>query len=196
MKILILGGTKFVGKKIADSLFTNSDHEINFLNRGVSNPEIFKKYKTIFMDRNNSNLILEDKPFYDLVIDVSCYDINQLVNVIKNITFEKYIFISSSAVSGIPFTNVSPDMYEMAQYAYKKKECEDYIINNIKKYLIFRPCYIVGENDYTNRFYKKDGKYYWNNGLELTYYIESKNLARLIDDNIFFENSKIINPCG
>jgi nucleoside-diphosphate-sugar epimerase len=195
MKILILGGTKFVGKEIAKSIILDGKNEINFLNRGISNPSFFKKYKTIFMDRNDSNFFLKEKLFYDLVIDVSCYDIDQLTNVVKNINFEKYIFISSSAVNGVPFLNVSPDMYEMAQYAYKKKKCEDYFINNIRKYLIFRPCYIVGEYDYTDRFYKKDGIYFWKNGLKLDYYIESKDLAKLIIDNIYFENSGIIKPC-
>jgi hypothetical protein len=191
MNILILGGSKFVGKNFVEYISYNNDYNLTLANRGIT------KTTDIIINRDEEKgcINLKDKK-YDIIIDFSCYNLNQFKNTFKYLKFDKYIFISSSAVSGIPFTNVSPDMYEMAQYAYKKKECEEYIINNIEKYLIFRPCYIVGENDYTNRFYKKDGKYYWNNGLELTYYIESKNLARLIHDNIFFENSKIINPCG
>lgn len=193
MKILIVGGTKFVGKDIAHLLLTNPKLEIAFLNRGLSNQNLFENNKTIIMDRDLKVNI--PKEMYDLVIDVSCYNINQLKNVIDVIDFNKYIFISSSAVNGIPFQNISPDMYEMAEYAHKKKECEDFIINNFNKYLIFRPCYLVGEHDYTNRFYKKNGEYFWKNGARLSYYMESKDLANLINQNIYFENSKIISPC-
>lgn len=184
-----------MGKDIANIFLKNLDIEISFLNRGKSDKNFFKNNETILMDRDVKPSFNSNKKFFDLVVDVSCYNINQLKNILEIIDFDKYIFISSSAVSGIPFVNVSPDMYEMAQYAYKKKECEDYIINNFNKYLIFRPCYIVGENDYTNRFYKKDGKYYWNNGLELTFFIESKNFAKLIIDNLYFTKNTIINPC-
>ena len=44
MKILILGGTKFVGIDIANKLTEKYQvHEIDFLNRGVSNKTLFKK---------------------------------------------------------------------------------------------------------------------------------------------------------
>jgi hypothetical protein len=86
-------------------------------------------------------------------------------------------------------------MYEMVNYAYAKKECEDFIINNIKNYSIIRPCYIVGEGDYTNRFYKKNNKYYWNNDLELTYYIEVNALSEVIFNQISNPNTLILNPC-
>lgn len=196
MKILILGGTKFVGKDIAVELISTREHVIDFLNRNRSNPNLFHNHKKIIFDRDNpSGYPMEDKQSYDLVVDVSCYNLNQLLNVLNIINFDKYIFISSSAVEAIPFNNVSPDMYDMASYALNKKICEDYIIKNFKKYLIYRPCYLVGEADYTNRFYEKNGRYFWNDGNELTYYIHSKDLANLIADNLQFENNMIINPC-
>ncbi|NBP58967.1 hypothetical protein EBU71_20960, partial [bacterium] len=94
------------------------------------------------------------------------------------------------------FKNVSPDLYEMARYAYNKKECEDFIINNTKNYCIIRPCYIVGEGDYTDRFRKIGDKYYWKDGNELGYYIEVDKLADIILNQLFnAKGSNIINPC-
>jgi len=212
MKILILGGTKFVGIDIANKLTEKYQvHEIDFLNRGVSNKTLFKKHKTIFMDRNFP-MLLETKMDYDLVIDISCYNLNQLKNVLNIINFKKYIFISSSAAENIKedvFTkgalirsysfndipSVGQEAEEMFLYARNKRQCEDYIKQNIEKYLIIRPCYIVGKNDYTNRFYKKDNDYYWNNGLKLNYFIKSEDLAELVSSNIYFEKSTIFNPC-
>lgn len=121
MKILILGGTKFLGKSIAKKLINKGSHEINFLNRGLSDSSIFQNYKTILIDRNIKNKATQ-KIFYDLVIDVSCYNVNQITNILDVIDFDKYIFISSSAVNAIPFNNVSPEDYAMAAYAQNKKK--------------------------------------------------------------------------
>ena len=190
MNILILGGSKFVGKNFVDYASINSDYNIILANRGITKtPDI-----TINRDNEKDCINLKNKE-YDMVVDFSCYNLNQFKNTYQSLKFNRYIFISTSAVEGIPFQNVSPDMYEMARYAYNKKECEDFIVNNIKNYSIIRPCYIVGKYDYTNRFYKKDNKYYWNNGLELTYYIEADILSKLIFNQLNNSSNCIVNPC-
>lgn len=190
MNILILGGSKFVGKNFVDYASINTDYNIILANRGIT------KTPNIVINRDNEKdcINLKNKE-YDVVVDFSCYDLNQFKNTYQSLKFNRYIFISTSAVEGIPFQNVSPDMYEMARYAYNKKECEDFIVNNIKNYSIIRPCYIVGKDDYTNRFYKKDDKYYWNNGLELSYYIEADALSKVIFNEINNTSNSIVNPC-
>jgi len=190
MNILILGGSQFVGKNFVDYVSINSDYNLILANRGIT------KTPDISINRDNekdcSNLKNKE---YDVVVDFSCYDLNQFKNTYQYLKFNRYIFISTSAVEAIPFQNVSPDMYEMVRYAHSKKECEDFIVNNIKNYSIIRPCYIVGKDDYTNRFYKKDNKYYWNNGLELTYYIEADILSKLIFNQLNNSSNTIVNPC-
>jgi hypothetical protein len=190
MNILILGGSKFVGKNFVDYISIDSDYNIFLANRGIT------KTPDIVINRDNEKdcINLKNKE-YDVVVDFSCYDLNQFKNTYQSLKFNKYIFISTSAVEAIPFQNVSPDMYEMVRYAHNKKECEDFIVNNIKNYSIIRPCYIVGKDDYTNRFYRKDDKYYWNNGLELTYYIEANNLSKLIFNELNNSFNRIVNPC-
>jgi len=190
MNILILGGSKFVGKNFINYANINSKFNLTLANRGIT------KTPNVIIDRDNAKdcVNLKNKE-YDIVIDFSCYNLNQFKNTYQYLKFNKYIFISTSAVEAIPFQNVEPDMYEMVRYAHNKKECEDFIINNIKNYSIIRPCYIVGKDDYTNRFYKKDNKYYWNNGLELTYYIEVDILSKLIFNEINNCVNNIVNPC-
>jgi len=190
MNILILGGSKFVGKNFVDYVSLNSDYNLILANRGIT------KTPDIIIDRDNEKYCFNIKnKEYDVVVDFSCYNLNQFKNTYQSLKFNRYIFISTSAVEGIPFQNVSPDMYEMARYAHNKKECEDFIIDNIKNYSIVRPCYIVGKDDYTNRFYKKDDRYYWNNGLELTYYIEADALSKVIFNEINNTSNSIANPC-
>jgi nucleoside-diphosphate-sugar epimerase len=190
MNILILGGSKFVGKNFVEHTSTDKRYNLHLANRGtVKKPDII-------IDRDNETdcINLKNKQ-YDVVVDFSCYNLNQFKNTYQFLNFNKYIFISTSAVLGLPFQNVSPHMYEMARYAYNKKKCEDFIVNNVKNYSIIRPCYIVGKYDYTNRFYKEDDKYYWNDGQELTNYIEVDDLSKITFNEINNTSNNIVNPC-
>ena len=189
MKILILGGSLFIGKHFVKSI-QNQNYDITIANRGISGYSDIKIDRNDFESCKNLNNIS-----FDIVVDFSCYNVDQLENVLKNTIFNKYIFISTSGVEFLPFMNVGPEDYEMAAYILKKKHCEDYIINNINNYHIIRPCYVVGEDDYTNRFYKKDGKYFWTNGKELTFYIEVSKLVKTINKTLKINGNSIINPC-
>jgi len=189
MKILILGGTLFIGKHFVE-LIQNKNYDITLANRGISGKVDIK------IDRNNTESCKNlNNSYFDIIVDFSGYNPEQLINVVSNIRFNKYIFISTSGVEFLPFRNVGPEDYEMAAYILNKKHCEDYIINNINNYNIIRPCYVVGEGDYTNRFYKKENKYYWNNGQELTFYIGVEKLSKLIFECLQNAGNSIISPC-
>jgi nucleoside-diphosphate-sugar epimerase len=189
MKILILGGTLFIGKRFVE-LIQNKNYNITLANRGVSGKVDIK------IDRNNAESCKNlNNSYFDIVVDFSGYNPEQLINVVSNIRFNKYIFISTSGVAFLPFRNVGPEDYEMAAYIFNKKKCEDYIIENISNYNIIRPCYVVGEGDYTERFYKDGSKYFWKNGKELDFYIEVTDLNNIILDCFSVCKNSIISPC-
>ena len=50
MKILILGGTKFLGRHLVDAALA-AGHEVTLFNRGKTNPTLFQNVETIFGDR-------------------------------------------------------------------------------------------------------------------------------------------------
>lgn len=190
MKILILGGTLFIGKRFVE-LIQNKNYNITLANRGVSGKVDIK------IDRNNTESCKNlNNSYFDIVVDFSGYNPEQLINVISNIRFNKYIFISTSGVAFLPFRNVGPEDYEMAAYIFNKKKCEDYIIENISNYNIIRPCYVVGEGDYTERFYKNGYKYFWKNGKELDFYIEVTDLNNIILDCFYKSQNSIVSPCA
>jgi hypothetical protein len=196
MNILVLGGTKMIGRKLIEEFLKKTNYKITLANRNLTSPALFNNLNKIIIDRDNKESCQIFKyTSYDIVIDISCYNIDQFINTYNFLNFNKYIFISTSAVEAIPFRNVSPDMYKMVRYAYCKKECEDFIKDNIKDYQIIRPCYVVGKYDYTNRFYKENNKYYWKNGTELSYFIENESLVKFIIENIENSNNLILNPC-
>ena len=90
MNILILGGSKFIGKNFVDYASINSDFNLTLANRGLS------KTPDIIIDRDNEKdcVNLKDKE-YDVVVDFSCYNLNQFKNTYQFLNFNKYIFISN-----------------------------------------------------------------------------------------------------
>jgi nucleoside-diphosphate-sugar epimerase len=130
------------------------------------------------------------------VIDLSGFTENQVKNSFKHLTFDRYIYISSTAVNGYPFNNASPDKYDMMEYAKNKFECENFIKANIDNYLIIRPCYIVGQGDNTNRFFSLGGEWYWkHNRKKLNYFIKVENVCQLVEKHIESKDIGIVLPC-
>ena len=100
MKILVTGGTTFVSKFTAE-YFLKRNNEVYVINRN-SRAQLDGVH-LINCDRMNLKNLLKDKHF-DLIIDVTAYNkahIESLLN--SGVTFDDYIFISSSAV--YPETN-------------------------------------------------------------------------------------------
>lgn len=134
---------------------------ITLANRNITNPFLFSDLKKIIIDRNKEKACLAlKKEKYDLTIDFSCYNVEQFKNVYNNLNTQKYIYISTMSVLNIDLQSKEYD------YAINKLLVEEYIKKNLKKCLIIRPCAIYGDNDYTDRFYKKDNIYFWKNTLE------------------------------
>lgn len=190
MCVLILGGSQFIGLDFYNYL-EPFGYDVVTANRGYHiRPDI-----TIDRDDPSKCSVLS-RAKYDIVVDFSGYRVDQVRNSYQYLNFDKYIFISSSAVEGFPFRNVRPQDRAMVDYAIDKKKCEDFIIQNAKNYTIIRPCFVVGENDYTNRFIKSNNKYYWKEGgEELTYLIESSSLSEVIHNSFEKNDRCIINPC-
>lgn len=164
IKILVLGGTQFIGRDLVETLMINENYSLSLANRGISNTNLFNNLCKLNIDRNNketcSKLIDNE---YDIVIDFSCYTETQFTNTIPYLRYKKYIYISTSATR-FP-EQIRKNYKNDPNYSYyiNKIEAEEYVVNNIKNCVILRPPVVYGENDYTGRFYTKDGIFYWKN---------------------------------
>jgi len=95
MKILIIGGTKFLGRHLVTAAQTRN-HEITLFNRGKHSSENFENVEQIHGDRN-SDLGKLDGRSWNAVIDTCGYlpqTVKASVEALKN-SVEQYVFISS-----------------------------------------------------------------------------------------------------
>lgn len=166
-KILVLGGTRFVGKHIVEQGL-DKGYEITLFNRGRSNPNLFPETEKRIGDRKADLSALREGE-WDVVIDISGYHPDEVKSTARllNDRVKHYIYISSISVyddfeteglhEGSPLAQLKPGQTlnpsHPDTYGTCKAYCEDVLKTTFGgKILIIRPCIIVGPDDYTNRF--------------------------------------------
>ena len=193
MHILILGGTKFVGRHIVEQALLRG-HEITILQRGQTNKELFAETKKFYGDRIAIQNILPDKN-WDAVIDTCGYhpeDVKRSAEYLKG-RCHHYIFISTISVyadfsksginekSSLSHLNVplpERDLPIAAEtYGPLKALCEEQVLKYFpdKSSLLIRPGIIAGAHDPTHRFD------YWINA-----FLSGKNIRAPDDDQAPF----------
>jgi 2'-hydroxyisoflavone reductase len=119
MKILILGGTKFLGRHLIAAALAGG-HEVTLFNRGRHSPENFANVEQIHGDRNG-DLDKLDGRAWDAVIDTCGYlpqSVKASAEALKDAA-NQYVFISSiSAYAGYR----NPDFDETAPVAELNEE--------------------------------------------------------------------------
>jgi len=142
MRVLIIGGNRFVGKKLAKRLIKES-HNVTILNRSGTGP---KKASIIKFDRNNKDdYSLINFESYDCIVDMCLFKLEQFELIKDSIPVNtNYIFVSSGAVDYIN-TNSFGD------YAVEKMEVERALYQTNLNYKIIRPSYIVGMGNHRPR---------------------------------------------
>ena len=150
MKILVMGGTRFVGKSLVQKLILQN-HDIDIFTRG-NNPNP-KGSNLIKGDRNNLEDILKLKNNkYDIIFDISGRELSQTKILIENINenFDRYVYVSSAGVyqdsQELPINEKDPidkDSRHIGKY-----ESEKWLIDNKIPFTSFRPTYIYGPGNY------------------------------------------------
>lgn len=101
MKILILGGTRFIGYTLLGELLIQG-HDVTILNRGVTEASIPDSVERIQADRDDDDSVsraLQNRSF-DAAFDISAYTAEQLQGSLRALTGKvgHYIFTSTTAV--------------------------------------------------------------------------------------------------
>lgn len=189
-----------IGRDFVDICIDNGIYP-TIANRNITNKNLFDKLNHIIIDRNDINKCKNlNNMSFNIVIDFSCYNINQFLNTYNNINCSQYILIST--LCSFDDSVLNDNSHWLHEYCKNKKIIEDYIIhNNITDISIVRPCVIYGKYDYTNRFYEKNNQIYWrhNNTLvkENRYYIPVRKFSNYLFEYILSKNKdKIIHIDG
>ncbi|MDN5710006.1 MAG: SDR family oxidoreductase [Planococcus sp. (in: firmicutes)] len=225
MKILILGGTRFLGRFLTESALKQG-HEVTLFNRGKENPELFPEVEKLIGDRGSDLSALEEGE-WDAVID-TCGFVPRVVRESAKLLAGRvghYTFISSASVydelesPGIsedhPVGQMSlSDAEKMTEgmtnppaneyYGELKFLCEQEVEKQFPEHsLIVRPGLIVGPYDFTGIFS------YWVNrvakGGEMLapgrkdkriQFIDVRDLAEWIIRMVEQQNSGVFNAAG
>ena len=94
-KILIFGGTNFIGRNLVELLQQDENNDLTLFNRGITNPNVFDSIKIIKGDRYSEADISKLGLDWDYIIDISCYFPKSidLLAKLKYKNLKKYIFI-------------------------------------------------------------------------------------------------------
>ncbi len=199
MKILLIGGTVFLGRAITDYALANG-HEITLFNRGKTRPNVFTDVRQIHGDRDTEfNLIPDEK--WDAVIDTCGYFPEQTelsAGALKD-RAGTYIFFSSVSAYhdmskiGIVeedeidvFEGERPPQIDGGNYGALKGACEKTVQKHFgDRAVIIRPGLIAGLWDYSHRFgyfpirYSLGGEMVCPDNPEAPFqFIDSRDIAR------------------
>jgi 2'-hydroxyisoflavone reductase len=166
MNLLIIGGTRFVGRHLVESALVHG-HMLTLFNRGQSNPDLFPQVEQLRGDRETDLGLLKDRS-WDAVID-TCGYLPRIVRYSAEALVghtDRYVFISTVSVyaednprgmdENSPLATLKDESVEEITgetYGGLKVLCEKAVEQVYPdRALIIRPGLIVGPYDPTDRF--------------------------------------------
>lgn len=165
MNLLILGGTKFVGRHITSTALMRG-HEVTLFNRGQTNANLFAEAEKIQGDRDGGLEVLRGR-MWDAVLDVNGY-LPRVVKASAELlrgSVGRYVFVSTLSVfadfsmqgmdedsSLAQLRDPSTEIIDGETYGGLKGLCEQ-AVQEVYPHsaLILRPGYVVGPYDHTDR---------------------------------------------
>lgn len=215
ISVLIIGGSRFVGRLVAQQLHQHPNIKLTLFNRGLTNPEIIEGINYIYGDRECDDIRQVYTQSWDVVIDMMGYYPDTIKDFISKINTKRYIFISSISVYDLfnPSKTIIGEQDTLlsectvkertdttwATYGNRKVSCETEILKSGMAAIILRPSLIYGPFDPTDRLY-----YWWYRIKNKVPYLMPKSLiypvtftyavdmASIIVQSVFIEKHRCI----
>ncbi|MDQ1694656.1 MAG: hypothetical protein QOJ03_9 [Frankiaceae bacterium] len=165
MRILVIGGSSFVGRHIVQHAIDRG-HDITLFNRGKTDPGAFPTAEHLTGDRDSDLSALEGRS-WDATVDVCAYVPRQVRTLLETLGAGSghYTFVSTISVYGqvdvdSGFDEDAPllepawdDELVMEKYGELKVACEQ-VAQELAgdRLLVIRPGYVIGPHDPTHRF--------------------------------------------
>ena len=165
MRILMIGGTQFVGRHIVDSALARG-HDVTLFHRGVTGDDLFPEATHLHGDRNSDFSALATGE-WDATIDACAY-VPRHVQQLADSLGERgghHVFISTISVYAAPpglgidedaelqgIDDPTTEEITGETYGGLKVLCEHAVHDRYDDPLVIRPSYVVGPHDHTDRF--------------------------------------------
>ncbi len=166
MKLLILGGTVFLGRTVVECALSRG-HEVTLFNRGKTAPQLFSNVKQLHGDRDGHLDALVGRRF-DACIDTCGFVpriVRQSAQLLSSLV-DRYLFVSSVSVYADPspqgtdeggalgtLEDPSAETVTGETYGPLKAACEREVAAAFDgRAVLVRPGLIVGPHDPTDRF--------------------------------------------
>ena len=165
MKLLILGGTRFLGRHLVEAALARG-HEPTLFNRGRTAPELFAGVERLRGEREGDLALLRRRS-WDAVVDTCGYlprIVRRSAQVLRD-SVDRYLFVSSISVYADSATAGQSEQAPRAllpdaecedipnHYGALKAACEDEVLALFgERATLVRPGLIVGPFDPTGRF--------------------------------------------
>jgi len=169
MNVLVLGGTQFVGRHIAETLLA-AGHAVSVFTRGLTPDELPAAIERLRGDRDLGTAglhVLTDRS-WDVCVDVSGYTARQVRASAETLrsSVKRYVFISAISVYGDPgqrpvqethplLASAGEDVTEVngETYGPLKVTCEN-IVREIfpDRFTVLRPQVVIGPHDPSGRY--------------------------------------------
>jgi 2'-hydroxyisoflavone reductase len=216
VRILVLGGTRFLGRAITEAVLGRGD-TLTLFNRGQSAPGLYPGVETVTGDRTADLSAVADRD-WDAVIDVAGYD--PAVVRLSAETFAKragrYVFVSTVSVyadqtsreqqlEDAPVAQLRDGMTEQYEVYGPNKAIAEQVVAGVygDRALIPRPGLITGPHDPTDRVP------YWPRRIarggrvlapgdpaDLVQFIDARDLAGWIADGVHDGRDGVFNLVG
>ena len=176
MRLLVLGGTSFVGRAIVDDVLSRGD-EVTLFSRGRTGTELFPGVERLLGDRDSGDYASLAGRSFDAVVDVSGYvprHVREAADAIGDAIGDaiddgvgRYLFISTGSVYDrlrAPGGGMDEDAARLPPetgteeitgetYGPLKVACEDEVTGRFgDRATIVRPGIVAGPHDPTDRF--------------------------------------------
>lgn len=169
-KVLILGGTRFIGRRLVEHLMKDRRFEITLFHRGISGDALFPELPVIRGDRRTSDIQQIRGTDWDFIVDLSSYYPDSLARLLQYVPagLKKYIYVSTisvydQAIDPTPLKEENAALLSCtesertdespATYGKRKAACEAELRVSGIPHCSLRPAVVYGPYDYTDRLY-------------------------------------------